>query len=326
MKQCTWALLALFLSIGLTSCSPTAKLKGGTSAQDSTPDKDAPKKIPSIDAPEEGDQEGLDETSDTNESTVSKSGTSVAAVKPSLLKGRVRNAQNAEAISGANISIFNAKGELLGKPFNSTPSGTFPIPDLPPGEYKLKVTASGYIDADKDFSVVADQAKIVDVLMSTILSGSTFRAVLSWGSVPQDLDAHMKIIDIATGAVVSDIYYDNYTFEDVNIKAVLDIDNVRGAGPETVTFDILRPGKYKLQFFVNNFDGVAGADGDILVQLFQGNAVIGAYTLPAKTQGLTGYWNWTAFEIGATANVVPVKAFGAPFSYDNELVPGARSR
>lgn len=325
MKQKNWGFLALIFSFLATvsACSVAAKMQGNSvSAKE---EKDSPHKIPSIELPEGG---GV-ETESEGESTIKvgdQKKLPAAAPKVILLRGQVRDALNAEGIPGALVSITNVKGEAAIKPLTSTPDGSFIMPDLPPGTYKVKATAEGYIDADQEFTVVANEAKTIDLLLSGVLSESTFRAVLSWGKAPLDLDAHMKVIDVVSGLVVSDIYYDNYMFQDANVKASLDIDNVDGLGPETITFTMPTLGKYKLQFFVNNYMGFDGAKGDINVRLFKGRAMLGSYTLPAGSPGLTGFWNWSAFEIDPQGQVVPVKTFLAPFAYDYDPIVGTRRR
>lgn len=315
--------LVMALWASLSACTAATRMRGDSA----TPDEKAKKskeheKI--SDVSEADIEREAEKEAESSPSVIEKS--EPAMVKIILVKGKVRDALNAKGIAGADISILSPAGEPVSKLFHSRPEGDFHIPDLPPGAYKVKVAATGYIETVQDFTIVANEEQTVDVLLSTVLAEETFRAVLTWGQAPQDLDAHVKIIDVATGLVKSDVYYDNYTFEDANAKVSLDIDNVDGFGPETITFAAFVPGKYKLQFVVNNYNGVKGAKGNIKVQLFKGRAMLATYTLPANNPGLTGYWNWSAFEIDAAGKVVPVQAFAAPFAYDADPLVNRQQR
>jgi uncharacterized protein YfaP (DUF2135 family) len=115
------------------------------------------------------------------------------------------------------------------------------------------------------------------------------RVVLNWGASPKDLDSHL----VFPGNHI-------YWLHKTGTAAMLDVDDVDGFGPETVTIDKKEQGK-KYIYAVHNYAEQTNPRSSSLsnasqakVFVYVGTTLIRTYYVPkAKTGTL-----WTLFEIG----------------------------
>ena len=152
-------------------------------------------------------------------------------------------------IPGAEVNLLKGQGEagLFVSSTKSDAGGAYSFTGLEAGVYIIRVVASRYSNCGRTVIPLQASANAVqNVVCSPIGSAPAIRVVLTWGSNPRDLDAHL------TGPNVSDagrfhVYYptvnrgntDNAPF------AKLDVDNTSGGGPETITITRLNSGVYR---------------------------------------------------------------------------------
>lgn len=80
----------------------------------------------------------------------------------STLRGQLTNAQNGEAIQGANISLLNLESESsMG--MASDNRGRYSFQSLSEGGYELKITAVGYHPKVKEITLRADEAHVINI-------------------------------------------------------------------------------------------------------------------------------------------------------------------
>lgn len=203
----------------------------------------------------------------------------------STLSGSVTDAATNEPISGAIISITDGNGDKHSE--ISAANGTYSL-DLAYGRVAVSAKADGYIGYSRTVNVAEGVKQTHDVQMSRELASTQYRAVVTWGENPTDLDSHLVGVS-EQGSY--HVYYGNDRAYDENSEkriAELDVDDVTSYGPETTTFDVSPSGSYS--FFVHNYSGspsLAGSDAH--VTLYHGDAKVGDYDVPAGGDEL--YWN-----------------------------------
>jgi hypothetical protein len=191
--------------------------------------------------------------------------------------------------------------------------GSYSFNGIPAGTYTVFIDGGqGWLDAY--FSVVcvggADSPKQQGAT-SEELGANEFRVVLSWGLLPEDLDAHLSGPaspgESDTGAV--DTFHVYYAAPS-STSSFLDVDDVTSEGPETVTVSRMEPGlyRYSLHDYTNreaSFSDAMSASG-ARVQLFVGNGRFESFDIPLGQPGTV----WTVFELdGETGTPYLVNRF-----------------
>lgn len=203
----------------------------------------------------------------------------------SLLEGQVTDAATTEPLTDVQLSFKDSQGET----HNVTPDaqGKYSVA-LAYGQVFVSATADGYIPYSRTIAVPEGETRTLDIQLSRELESTQYRAVLTWGAEPSDLDSHLIGVD-------SDhdyhVYYGRKQAYDANweeIIAELDVDDVTSYGPETTTFDVTSTGDYT--FFIHNYSGSPSlAASGANVALYQGNNKIADFDVPAGGEEL--YWN-----------------------------------
>ena len=188
--------------------------------------------------------------------------------------GHVYDAVSGQPISGVNVSY--------GYYSTTTDSEGFYKFIVPLGTEKMVFSKSGYIDVKYD----SVESKINtttqrDAVMSKKLNSNQYRAVLTWGSTPADLDSHLE-------GPGYHVYYSSKT----GTNAALDIDDTTSYGPETITFTINPTGTYS--YYVHDYTNRdksgsrALAGSGATVRVYCGSEQLAEVHVPGGT-GL--YWN-----------------------------------
>jgi uncharacterized protein YfaP (DUF2135 family) len=98
-----------------------------------------------------------------------------------------RSFNTSQPISGANVKLG---------PYTTTTNsnGLYTVNSVAPGQYTLSADASGYISASKSINVSSDigAGSAADLSLSPKLNPNEWRAVLTWGQYPLDLDSHTR--------------------------------------------------------------------------------------------------------------------------------------
>ena len=131
-----------------------------------------------------------------------------------------------------------------------------------------------------------------DLVMNP-LGGGVARVVLTWGATPSDLDSHM------TGPTTGGARFWRYYASPGNCQVApfvcLDVDDVSGHGPETMTIGQLTPGVYRYYVYdfsnrTNNASTALGSSG-AKVQLFIGGQVHNFF-VPSGTGNAWAVFTW----------------------------------
>lgn len=113
--------------------------------------------------------------------------------------------------------------------------------------------------------------------------------VLTWGSKPSDLDAHL-LCQLSDG-ISGHVSYGNKKFS-VGNKCIskLDVDDINGYGPETVTIYNGETGDYT--YYVHNYSNELEMQkgGMAIVRVYKGDNAFPSYTFSLPSQ-LGRVWN-----------------------------------
>lgn len=221
--------------------------------------------------------------------------------KPGALSGTVMDAQTGAALPGATVLLeayANAQGTTPVASTTADTLGAFSFTAQPEGTYTLEVSDSGYVTATRTALIYGSTTTGgQNVVMSK--GGLGFRVVLTWDSLPPDLDLHAIVPD-SLGAL-SEIYYSN---PGDTATTQLDYDVTSGYGPETITIYKEFTGTYT--FGVVNYSAGTGLTPDTtvttlarsgaIVRVYDNNALLATYPVPnqAGTRWKVFSWNGTA--------------------------------
>lgn len=97
--------------------------------------------------------------------------------------GRVEEKGSGEAVSGALLALRPTQGPEFVISDASQPDGSFRIVHVPPGTYRLAVSANGYTPAEREVSVAGGQQAAVDLGL-TPASGLDLQVRIVSGQVP----------------------------------------------------------------------------------------------------------------------------------------------
>jgi len=170
------------------------------------------------------------------------------------------------------------------------------------GLYYVEITAEGYFPYRNWVSIEEGNALRCDFEMSPDDGGS--RVILRWGATPRDLDSHL------TGPRANNSRFHVYYSQKTDTgNAQLDVDDVDGYGPETVTILSFNPGVYRYSVYdftnggSNNSSALMNSGVTVRLDL----AGVGSFTFDYPQGNGT---LWTVFEIHVEADgrkrVVPI--------------------
>lgn len=213
------------------------------------------------------------------------------------LSGTVKDSQTGDPIEGASVVVTALSDGRVAARGSTDSSGTFDVL-VPSGRLRVAFQKDGYSSLTRTIEVPENAtAESLDVALSArnLGGGSDYRAVLRWGAEPRDLDSHL--IGVEPGFDYH-VYFGDMQAVTASgdVRAVLDVDDVDGYGPETLTFSVLPGGTY--DYFIHNYSGDYSSDRDIAgsgakVDLYKGNTLIRTFTAPSSGDGLV----WNVFEI-----------------------------
>ena len=223
---------------------------------------------------------------------------------PAQISGIVRDALTGGAVPGASVQIKAGGNAGSGDPTLQTvltnANGGYVLTGVAPGTYTLFVQATGFLTARiAGITLASAEVRIIDVALSPPQQTGQTRIILSWDSLPPDLDAYL-VVPPDTGSTPFVVYYGLTGDSLLYPFATLDQDVTSGYGPETITIHQQRAGTY--QFLVHDFTtgsdstSFALAGSRARVEVYQNNQLVQSFTVPNQPGTL-----WTVFELtGAT--------------------------
>ena len=213
--------------------------------------------------------------------------------------GRIKNAATGaylNVLTGFTFSARNSAGAV----FNANIFGNkFLFPALAEGQYEFTISGPGFISlkivkiVTKNNSSLAD---FWDFVLSQALSANQWRFVLTWNSSPKDLDSML----VLPGKEL--VYFRNKKSKSGN--AVLDVDNTKGFGPETITVINNLSAGQTYRYYVYNYSKTPSISvSEAKVTVYNGSQIVRSFVIP--TQNPSGLLYWHVFDF-TNAGVSPV--------------------
>lgn len=152
--------------------------------------------------------------------------------------------------------------------------------------------------------------------MSPVLKGiDSLRVVLQWGKEPRDMDLHAYWGNLNQYDYSKHIYWRKANRDGGNSPIWLDVDDVNGYGPETITLNKREDGK-EYVFFVHRYAGMkmnTQRAKELHVFVYIGSSLIRKYDLPQNLAQSMGAW--IPFVIDKEGKIVDKNVFVA----ENEI-------
>jgi len=224
--------------------------------------------------------------------------------------GKMKNAVNNAPVPGGKAVLTykdHDEGDA-GKEGPGNSIGEFALHGIKQGKAIIKYSAPGYINADIKLDVQGNiqSGTTADVAMSPEMGKDEWRAVLSWGDKPRDMDTHLYW----KNRRACHVYYARRRVDCPDkIKGILDVDDVSSFGPETLTFknvgktynsfvNGLGPSKAPiLQYKIKNYSRRPTLDSrdDVVVKLYNGKRMVKEFKI-GRDGRVDGRW-WHVFEL-----------------------------
>lgn len=218
--------------------------------------------------------------------------------KSRLIVGKVVNAVDGEALSDVNISITDYMRES--RIFATDESGIF-LFDVEIGEYTLGFSKEGFIGTTIYTRMGADETPR-EVICAMSPEIKEFRIILTWGSIPKDLDAHLSGPDPDGGNF--HIWYRNKIL--IAGKNFLDRDDTQRYGPETIT--IYKPAFGEYYYSVYDYTNRTKkrsknlSRSNAVVQIYGMNKLLASFEVPEDIKGNC----WHVFKINEIHEIIPI--------------------
>lgn len=208
----------------------------------------------------------------------------ISGEKEGSIQGRIINAVTGEGEEGVSVRLISDEtGEEV--TVETDRYGMYEA-EIQPGNYKMVILKEGFIQEERDIVIEKEGTTVEDEIpISPELGEGEIRIVLTWGAVPHDLDSYLTDLDTR-----DKIYFGSKKMEeDGEVKAELDVDEMDGYGPETIT--IYKAGNY--QYYVHDFrhEGLMGGS-EAMVKIYMPGESPVEIRVP---QGEGDLWN--VFEI-----------------------------
>lgn len=199
------------------------------------------------------------------------------------IEGRVVDATSGDPLEGTQVTISGKEERSA----TTDSDGDYAFTDLLSGTYGVAASRSGYISENREV-VLSGSPVQVNFALSPELQEGDFRIVLTWGYCPRDLDSHLWVGDYYH------VYFAHRGSESSPPYAYLDVDEVSGYGPETITItQLYEDCKYAVYNYSEDPDiKTSGAE----VRIYSGSSHLGAYSIPTSGDGL---W-WYVFDLSGT--------------------------
>ena len=218
--------------------------------------------------------------------------------------GKVSNATNNAGIPGAQVCVLSSN-----QCATTNAQGNYSISNVPVGSRSVKATANGFTPLTLTGNVPANGTLTLNFSLSPTLAAGEIRVVLTWGQSPSDLDSHLWL----PASNAYHVYWNNIGSCTSSPWACLDVDNVTGYGPETITIKQRYNGTYV--YAVYNYSqnpAITASQG--VVRVYGQSGLVATFNVPTSGNGA---W-WYVFDLnGNTGAITPhnVVQTGSPAPY-----------
>ncbi|MDP2172863.1 MAG: hypothetical protein Q8M98_04415 [Candidatus Cloacimonadaceae bacterium] len=208
-----------------------------------------------------------------------------------------------DAVSGAGISgadLHISGGEDRYPSVQTDESGIAFIP-VEIGSYRLDIVKAGYINTSVN-AVMGFDENPREFVFAIAPKAKEFRIVLTWGSRPHDLDAHLSGPHPDSGRF--HLWYRNRVL--IAGRDFLDRDDMDGYGPETVT--IYKPAAGEYAYHVHDFSNRLDRTSNYLsrsgaiVQVYGDEKLQASFSIPSEQFGNL----WAVFKIDKNQQIIPL--------------------
>ena len=218
--------------------------------------------------------------------------------KSRIIVGRALHAVTGEPLSGVNVLAIDYMKDSQIEITDETGIFIFPVEI---GEYTIGFSKEGFIGTTSKIRMGADETprEVIAALSPEI---KEFRIVLTWGSRPRDLDAHLSGPDPDGGDF--HIWYRNKY--PIGGKDFLDRDDTDKYGPETIT--IYKPAVGNYYYSVYDYTNKEKKRSKYLsrsnaeVKVYGQNKLLASFEVPVNMKGNC----WHVFEINESHEIVPI--------------------
>jgi len=202
------------------------------------------------------------------------------------IRGSVRNAGKREPLGSVDVTITGPAQRSV----KTNSDGTFSMAELSYGAYQVVASKTGYVQRTLTVQLLQPTVDL-DFVLNPVLDSNQYRAILTWGADPRDLDLHLWTLGTeidTTGSL------------DTTPFAFLDADWRNGYGPETITIGQLHD-TCKFSVFNYNYSQSPPITVSLAhIDLYRGASLIGRFDVP--TSGV-GTW-WYAFDLTPTGLII----------------------
>jgi len=214
-----------------------------------------------------------------------------------MIIGSVIDCVSGNAVADVNITLTGEFGEV--QDITTDTDGFFMFPcDI--GHFELAYSKKGYIGNSIPVVMEVDESprEFVIAISETI---KNYRIVLTWGSRPRDLDAHLSGPN-PDGGNFHIWYQDHYP---IGGKDFLDRDDRSSYGPETITIYKPAKGVYKYSVFDYSHRNSKRNKGlqrsSAKIDIYGENRLLKTFYIP-EGRGNT----WHVFQIDEANNIIPI--------------------
>ena len=238
------------------------------------------------------------------------------------LSGTILDAVTGDPVAGLTLRFRRGIEARAGEVVASTDTGadgTYAVSGLEYGNLTCEISGEGFQTVYTTVTVLGgierpDQNAAVAARPE---AGET-RIVLTWGSTPDDLDAHLTGPG-ADGGAPFHVYWDDESAD----GAELDRDDQTSFGPETITAT-LDSDAAPYRYSVYNFTGGAAtvlSRSEATVRVLRGEGVVAEFFVPNGEGNL-----WTVFDV-VGGEIVPIDTIGTAASSrgDEYFAPDLRT-
>ena len=208
-----------------------------------------------------------------------------------VASGKVTNAMTGSGVADVSLTVREGWNNTTHGDVVTTAAtgsdGSYSL-TLPIGNYTVYAEKGGYIAASFNIIVQPGTTASQNGTISPIVSGDSFRAVLTWGENPSDLDSHVE--GTLTGGGHFHVYYSHKSQYDGDVEVCnLDVDDTTSYGPETTTLNLTTDQPY--YYYIYRFAGSGTvASSGAQIKLYQGENLVATFNVPTD-QGSGDYWN-----------------------------------
>lgn len=208
---------------------------------------------------------------------------------------------NAAPLEGARVELRSKATREVVDSILTGKNGFYMLVAPDGVDFDVTFTKKGYIQVDEFARFMVNEYPLrIDAAMSSLLLKAQYRAVLTWGKAPRDLDSHLSGPIPGGGS-----FHVSYrAMRDYATRHNLDVDCMSGIGPETITITRLDPGKYS--YSVHDYTNGQSASSSALseskpvVRLYREKELVGTFECPEGIPGTV----WRVFEIdGKTGEI-----------------------